>query len=196
MKRLMVVGVASMALSGCFEKGASDDGLAKSISAVSSIETASNSPDATVKSWWSVKDASALVRVEICKNNQKLATAYFDKLSQLSTGDLIGRGDCGQKPMSFDRQITKVEVQSETRALVIARIKNSTPPEDGAVLDSDAKKAKEAGEPFQYLLERKDAQSGWRITKIASFPSYANDWKDVYEKHEPSNNRYVYGAYQ
>ncbi|WP_239695290.1 hypothetical protein [Pseudomonas sp. 25 R 14] len=83
-----------------------------------------------------------------------------------------------------------------TRAVVIARIKNSTPPEEGAVLDADAKKAKETGEPFQYVLERKDTKDGWKITKIASFPSYASDWKDVYEKPEPSNNRYVYGAYQ
>ena len=108
----------------------------------------------------------------------------------------MNEGECGLKPPSFDRQITKVEVQSETRAVVTARIKNVTPPEVGATLDDESRTAKEAGEPFQYLLERKDAKSGWKITKIASFPSYASDWKDVYEKPKPSNNRYVYGFYQ
>lgn len=196
MKRLMMVLVIPMALSGCFEKAPANEGLARSINAVGSIETANNSPDATVKSWWIVKDASAEVRIELCRNNLKLAEPFFEKLSQLSADSLLGKGECGKKPPSFDRQIKKVDIQSETRAVVTAHIKNVTPPEEGAVLDDDAKRYKEAGEPFQYLLERKDAKSGWKITKIASFPSYASDWKDVYEKPAPSNNRYVYGFYQ
>lgn len=196
MKRLMMVVAISVAISGCFEKESANEGLARSISAVESIETANNSPDATVKSWWIVKDASAAVRIEVCKNNLKLAEPYFEKLSQLSADSLLGKGECGQKPPSFDRQIKKVDVQSETRAVVTVHIKNVTPPEEGSVLDDEAKKAKDAGEPFQYVLERKDAKNGWKITKIASFPSYASDWKDVYVKPEPSNNRYVYGFYQ
>lgn len=196
MKRLMAVGLISVALSGCFERDPVDDGLSRSINAVSQIEVATNSPDVTVKSWWKIKDASAAVRTEICKSNQKEASKYFDKLSQLSANDLASRGDCLTKSPSFDRQILKVEIQSDTRSIVTARIKNTTPPEEGATLDESDKKAKEAGEPFQYLLERKDAQSGWKITKISSFPSYANDWQDVNEKPKPSNNRYVYGGFQ
>jgi hypothetical protein len=196
MKRLMVVGAIAAALSGCFEKGPADDALGKSISALGEIEASNNSPDVTVKSWWRVKDATAVVRFELCKNNVKVAAQHYEKLSQLSSGDLLGQGRCGQKPPSFDRQVTKVDVQSETRAVVTTHIKNVTPPEEGAVLDADAKKAKEAGEPFQYVLERNDAKSGWKITKIASFPSYARDWQSAYPKIEPSNNRYVYGVFQ
>lgn len=196
MKRLIMVVAVAVSLSGCLDKDATDDGLAKAISAVKNIESANNSPDVTVKSWWRVKDSSAAVNFEICKNNLKLAAPYIEKLAQLSTEDLHKEGGCERALPIFDRQITKVDVQSDTRAVVSAHIKNATPPEDGAVLDADAKKAKEAGERFQYVLERKDASSGWKISKVASFPSYARDWEDVYVKPEPSNNRYVYGYYQ
>ncbi|MFJ4130879.1 hypothetical protein [Pseudomonas cyclaminis] len=196
MRRLVIVGVVAVGLSGCFDRPSTNEGVTKALSAVDAIEASNNSPDVTVKSWWRVKDASMSIRMEVCKNNLKLAAPYFEKLSKLSSNELYSSDSCIRSPVSFDRQITKVEVQSETRALVTARIKNISPPEEGAVLDADDKKAKEAGEPFQYLLERKDAQSGWQITKIASFPSYAKDWQDVSSKPEPSNNRYVYGFYQ
>jgi len=196
MKRLMVLGLMSAALSGCFEKDPVEDGLTKAVASVKAIEVANNSPDATLKSWWKVKDASSAVISEICKSNQKAASPYFDKLSEMSAPEVVDHGNCLSRGLRFDRQIQKVEVQSETRAVVTARIRNVTPPEEGATLDESDRKAKEAGEPFQYLLERKDAQVGWKITKISSFPSYANDWQDVSEKPKPSNHRYVYGGYQ
>ena len=196
MQRLILVGVTALALAGCFDKGQAEGGLAAAVSAVGTIEAANNSPDVTVKSWWRVKDASATIRIEVCKNNLKLAEPYFGKLSQLAEGEMIGKGECEKTPLVFDRQITKVEVQSDTRAVVTAHIKNATPPEDGAVLDAEAKKSKEDGEPFQYVLERQDTKSGWKITKISSFSSYTKDWRDAYPKDEPSNNRYVYGSFQ
>ncbi|MEW5507056.1 hypothetical protein [Pseudomonas antarctica] len=196
MQRLIIIGVTALALAGCFDKEQAEGGLAKAVSAVGAIEAANNSPDVTVKSWWRVKDASAAIRIEVCKNNLKLAAPYFGKLSQLAEGQMIGEGECEKTPLVFDRQITKVEVQSDTRAVVTAHIKNATPPEDGAVLDADAKKGKEAGEPFQYVLEREDAKSGWKITKISSFSLYTKEWRDAYPKSEPSGNRYVYGSFQ
>lgn len=196
MKRFFVFGAAFAALSGCLDKDPAENRLAKAMESVASIETFSNSPDAAVKSWWRIKDASALASIEVCKNNQRLAEPVFKKLSTLSDDDFVGRRKCGEAPLSFDRQITKVEVQSETRAVVFSRIKNITPSESGSVLNEEAKKAKDAGEPFQYVLERKDSASGWKITKIASVPFYATQWRDVNEKPTPSTNQYVYGSYQ
>ncbi len=196
MKRFLIFGAAFAALSGCLDKDPADNGLSKTMESISTIETSANSPDAAVKSWWRIKDASALASMEVCKNNQRLAEPVFKKLSTLADEDMLVRGKCGDVPLSFDRQITKVEVQSETRAVVFSRIKNITPPEKGSVLSDEAKKAKDAGEPFQYVLERKDAASSWKIAKIANVPFYASEWRDVNEKPTPSNNQYVYGSYQ
>lgn len=196
MQRLIVVSAIAMALAGCFEKKATDDSLSKAIDSVTRAEVGNNSPDVAVKSWWRAKDAGTLLQFEICKNNLKLASPYFEKLSELSTDELYKERSCGTTTPSFDRQITKVEVQSDTRAVVIAQIRNVTPPEDGAFLDSDDKKAKEAGEPFQYVLERKDTQSGWKIAQVYRYPSYSRSWEQVYKKPEPSSNRWVNEWYQ
>ncbi|WP_099601868.1 hypothetical protein [Pseudomonas sp. 2995-1] len=197
MKRLIMLGVVAASLSGCLDKDDSGNRLIKAVESVVAIEVANNSPDAAVKSWWHIKDMSRPMYTEFCKHNQKVASPYFSKLSQLAASEFIDEGECGSTPpLTFDRQITKVEVQSDTRAVVLARIKNTTPPDPGAVLDADAKKTKEAGEPFQYVLERKDVNSGWKITKVSSMPSYAKDWRDAYPKSEPSNNRFVYGSFQ
>lgn len=196
MHRFIFFGAIAFAMTGCFDKEATDDGLAKSVAAVAATVTANNSPDVTVKSWWRVKDAAMAVRIETCKNNLKVAAPYFGKLSSLSSNERYSSDTCVSEPFIFDRQITKVDVQSETRSVVTARIKNATPPEEGAVLDAAEKKAKEAGEPYRYVLERKDSNSGWKITEIANFPSYAKDWVDVSPKPTPSNNRFVYDLFQ
>ncbi|MCE0778945.1 hypothetical protein [Pseudomonas sp. NMI542_15] len=192
MKRLVLVTATALVLGGCYEEKATGDGLAQAISAVGRTEVSNNSPDVAVKSWWRAKDSGAALQAEICKNNLKLAAPYFEKLSELSTDDVYNERSCGQTPPLFERQITKVEVQSDTRAVVTAQIKNVTPPEEGAVLDADDKKAKEAGEPFQYVLERKDVSSSWKISQVSRYPSYARAWEQIFKKPEPSTNRWVY----
>ena len=97
---------------------------------------------------------------------------------------------------AYERKIAKVEVESETRAIVNAVIKNVEPPEPGAEYDDAARKAKESGERFRYTLERQKATDGWRISSIEHFPSYARDWEEAYSKRKPSNNRYIYEQFQ
>jgi hypothetical protein len=196
MWRFIVVAMVAIGLSGCLDRDQSSEGLAKALSAVEAMNAANNSPDMTVKSWWRLRDASLSVRIETCKTDLKLAAPYFDKLAKLSSNERYRSDSCAYEISAFDRQITKVEVQSETRAIVIAQIKNISPPDEGAVLSPEDKKAKDAGVPFQYLLERQDAKNGWQITKISSFPTYAKDWQDISPKPEPSNNRYVYDFFQ
>lgn len=192
MRRFIVVGLVAVGLSGCFDTDQTSEGLAKALSAIGAMDAANNSPDVTVKSWWRLRDASLSVRIETCNNDLNLAAAYFEKLSKLSSNDRYNSSNCAFKVPAFDRQITKVEVQSDTRAIVTAQIRNISPPEEGATLTVEDKKVKDAGVPFQYLLEREDVKNGWQITKISSFSSYTKDWQDIYPKPEPSNNRYVY----
>jgi hypothetical protein len=192
MKHLMLGIATALALTGCYEKAAVNDGLTKSIKAFDSIDVANNSPDMTVKSWWRVKDSGSVLYAELCKDNLRQAGPFFEKLSRLSTAEVFHEQDCAKQAPVFDRQITKVDVQSETRAVVTAQIKNVTPAEEGAEMDADDKKAKEAGEPFQYVLERKDSASEWKISKVSRYPSYARDWEQIFKKPQPSNNRWVY----
>ncbi|WP_095093834.1 hypothetical protein [Pseudomonas sp. Irchel 3A5] len=194
--RILIGAVALVALAGCLDQDKRPAGLVSATEKAKGLSVASNSPDAAVKSWWSVRDAAMDLDREICLEYQRMKSPITDKLKALSTADLPAREDCFLDQLNFDRKISKVEVESDTRAVVGAVIKNITPPEPGAVLDARDRQLKEAGERYRYTLERKDASGEWKISRIENFPSYSSNWRDSYSKPEPSNNRYVYEGYQ
>lgn len=196
MKRFAAVSLAALAISGCLEKSQQDEGLAKAVAGIERSDVSANSPDVAVKSWWRVKDAGAVMYVEACKSLVKTEAPYLAKLSELSTPDIYSGRNCSKTPDTFDRQITKVEVQSDTRAIVMAQIRNTTPPDEGAVLSEDDKARKEAGEAFQYVLERNGIGEDWKIAKVSNMPSWARDWEVLFKKPKPSTNRWVYESQQ
>jgi hypothetical protein len=149
-----------------------------------------------VKSWWRLRDAGILLEEEVCRNYLKTAEGYKSKLAELSTDELHTGPQCSGSHLTFDRQITNVEIQSDTRAIVTAQIKNTTPPEEGAVLDYEDKKAKEAGEPYRYVLERESSSSQWKIAQVLSMPSYAKTWVEALKAPPPANNRWVFESFQ
>jgi len=192
-----IVGILSLlALSGCLEQGKTPEGLAKATKDANDVSIATNSPDATVKSWWAVKDAELRLDTQICFEYNRLTAPVTNKLSKLATSELPISRPCDGEALVFKRSITKVEIESDTRAVVKTVIKNASPPDKGAVLDESDIKARNEGEPYMYTLERKDASSPWAISKIDKFPSYARTWEPAYEKPQPSTNRYVFERYQ
>lgn len=194
--RILIGAVAVMLLAGCLDENKRSDGLTSATKQTEGIQIAANSPDAAIKSWWAVKDAGMNLDREICFEYTKMKSAATDKLKSLASDDLPMGRDCFQDILSFDRKIAKVEVESDTRAVVLATIKNTTPPESGAEMSDSDRKAKESGERYRYTLERKDSASNWKISRIENYPSYARDWQDAYTKPKPSNNQYVYEQLQ
>jgi hypothetical protein len=192
--RLFVGAVLAMSLAGCLDES-KPDGLAKATKDVEGIVIAANSPDAAVKSWWAVKDAGIRLDREICAEYQKSTAPVNDKLRGLASEAFPFFEKCSVTH-AYERKIAKVEVESETRAVVSAVIKNVEPPEPGAEYDDSDRKAKESGERFRYTLERQKATDGWRISSIEHFPSYARDWEEAYSKRKPSNNRYIFEQLQ
>ena len=194
--RILIGAVAVMLLAGCLAEGKRSEGLVNATKQIEDLPLATNSPDATVKSWWAAKDAEMRLDLELCFEYANLQRPAIEKLSQLASSNVSEGRKCRAEPLLFDRQIAKVEVESETRATVYALIKNITSPEPGSTLDESDRRSKEAGERYRYTLERKDSSSGWGISKVSNLPSYAKDWQDAYIKTVPSNNRYVYGMLQ
>lgn len=192
--RLFVGAVLAMSLAGCLDEG-KPDGLAKATKDVEGIVIAANSPDAAVKSWWAVKDAGIRLDREICSEYLKMADPRDKKLGALAADSLHFHAECSVTH-SYERKIAKVDIESDTRAVVSAVIKNIEPPEPGAEMDESDKKAKEAGERYRYTLERGKSTDGWKIASIERLPSYARDWQEAYSKPKPSNNQYVYERLQ
>ncbi|PIB69523.1 hypothetical protein [Pseudomonas sp. 2995-3] len=194
--KMFVGALALVALAGCLEQGKTSDGLSKATKLVESTPIAANSPDAAVKSWWAVKDASIMLDRQICTEYSRMKAPVKEKLGALASDSFPKVSDCFDGMISFDRKIAKVEIESDTRAVVNAVIKNSAPPEPGAVLDDGDRSAKEAGERYRYTLERKGPTDSWKISSIENYPSYARDWESAYKAPKPSNNRYVYEQFQ
>lgn len=191
MKRFVAVSLTALTLAGCLEKGQQDEALLKAVNAVENTEVKRNSPDMTVKSWWRVKDAGVAMYIEECRARVKVEAPLFAKLSELSTPDIYNDRECSKAPDTYDRQITNVDVQSDTRAVVTAKIVNTTPPDEGAVLSDEDRKRKEAGDAYQYVLERKDSGSEWKIAQVSNMPSWSRDWEVLFKKPAPSSNRWV-----
>ena len=192
MKRFLAISLSALALTGCLEKGEQSEGLAKAISAIEKTEINRNSPDMTVKSWWRVKDAGVALYLEECKERMKIEGPLFSKISELSTPEIYSDRECSKSPDTYDREITNVDVQSDTRAVVTARISNTTPPDPGATLSDKDQKTKEAGDAYQYILERKDAASEWKIAQVLTMTSWSREWRSVFKKPDPSTNRFVF----
>lgn len=193
--KLIVGALAVAMLAGCNDQAKNHEGLLKATKDVEALPISANSPDAAVKSWWAVKDAGIRLDRELCIEYMKMIAPTTEKLSKLAVESFPFRDQCSVT-QAYERKITKVEIQSDTRAVVNAVIKNVEPADAGAVLDDSDKKAKEAGEPFRYTLERGKSTDDWKIATIENFPSYARDWEETYPKPKPSSNRYIVGQFQ
>ena len=194
--RILIGALVVGLLAGCLDQGKMPEGLAKATKEAEALKNADNSPDATVKSWWAAKDAAMRIDSQICFEYVRMQSPASEKLLELATSEISVERACDGHVFIFDREITKVEIESDTRAIVKTTIKNITPPDPGAVLDDSDVKAKAKGQPFRYTLERKNSSAGWSISRIDTFPSYARDWERTHEKPQPSTNRYVYDKYQ
>jgi hypothetical protein len=180
-------------LQGCIDKEVKNDKLAEAKASIKAVKVLNNSPDNAVKSWWLIKDAGMLLGQEQCKQYVSDQADYSEKLRSVSDMPPQPR-ECLAE--SFERSIVKVDVESETRALVYARIVNTTPPEPGSVpTDADAQRKKQ-GDKYRYTLGRSDKSAGWVITLVENFPSWERDWTNVNPKQSPSTHSYIHAPYQ
>jgi hypothetical protein len=86
---------------------------------------------------------------------------------------------------NFERDIQEVKTESETRAIVFAKITNVTPLAAGAELDSYDKKWRSEGFRYKYLVEKTSA--GWKISQV-----YRYDESNKYVNKDPWEGLYKY----
>ncbi len=168
-------------------------------SAAPKPKAVTNTPDAAVKSWWQARDARQSFDSVVCAETRELYRPTDQTLLSLAnnriTAAIADPDMC--LPTTYAREITKVDIQSDTRALVQAQVYNSTPPSNGYILDPDEKKKKERGIRLQYLLERSDTHQPWKISQIYSADRYCfqpvvDGWCPVHEDPAGNANAYVW----
>lgn len=163
------------------------------------VKVVADTPEAAVKSWWEARDQHEKYSLSICKELTELYRPIRSAQDSLATDDLLAKqaNQNGCPETSYTRHILNVDVQSDTRALVVAQIQNTTPPTPGYVPDSDERAKKERGDRMQYLLERADKTKSWKIAQVYTSDRYCTvapvgGWCPVYSNKKGSANTYVF----
>lgn len=195
-KPVLLLALA-LVLAGCSKEETSP--WTRLQAATPQLKVAASTPDAAVKSWWQVRDEEARYAVAVCQETAELYQPFRSTRDSLSTGalqaTLAANDRCDAE--TYEREIVNVDVQSDTRALVVAHIRNAKPPTPGYVMNIDERDKKERGVRMQYLLERADNTQTWKVAQVYGQNRYCtvapvNGWCPLYNPNPGSAHTYVF----
>lgn len=197
---VFIFGTASACAAGA-ESGSrsgaksADDATAEVAERLRRVRLDLTTPDRAIRSHWllqEISDSLSGAQSEEFRLRPNAAARINDSLQRA-----LRTGDAGEEwahrftpPSTFAREIVKVEQESETRAIVLARIRNTTPIPAGATPSPSDVETRRAGELVRYTLERDS--TGWRLAQAQSH-YYASDttWHDRFTPHTPLVPTYV-----
>lgn len=188
--------IFATALAACSSNGAPENAVSGPQKIVN-VET--NSPDQTIKSWWKIRDLANEEKAKECERNsarlrEHIATKYT---ASVFTGPALVSV---QRPAQcevdmYSRDIVEVKVESETRAVVLATIKATTPIPAGATPAEHELKNRAEGYRYKYVLEK--VGSVWKIAQIYTLQTYRTDsdpWDPLFsDSPKPYISSYVFG---
>lgn len=158
------------ALQACNDDGAAKAKLASDAKFVAPTPNL-NSPDNAVKSWWALNDAVDKYVNENCKRQANKVSedrAARISISFGSTKEFFQKADdCILE--TYDRSIERASVETDTRAVVMANIKNSTKIPEGASLSKHSKDEVEKGISYKYVLTRDSDK--WFVDEVYYYSS-------------------------
>lgn len=133
-------------------------------------------PDKAIATYWGVVDAARKqAQITADHNFSDFRKEQDAMLSKVMTSGALPKPN-GSAFETFARDITSVNVETETRAVIIARIRNTTPLPAGAALGDYEMKARGTGDQYKYVLEKDSA--GWKVAEIWVFePIIKHDWE-------------------
>lgn len=144
------------------------------------LEINLTSPDMAVKTWWRYKDFVAAFNQKECEAVWRNPTDPIQYVPKIASGDVlraIKEQACTLE--SFAREIEEVKIESETRAVVFARIKNITPVPSGAEPTELDKKWRAGGFKYKYVVEK--TADGWKVTQAFGALGDSPDWQKAYQ---------------
>lgn len=177
---------------GCSQSGNDTSTLQQNNAKAPELKIDTTTPDKTIKSYWAVMDAMRAWNAEFGKKHTKDVSEASGKLPDVMTASLAKPyRSQPEEPETFDRDIIKVEMETESRATVIAKIKNTSPIPEGAKPSSaDDVSRRMEGEPAKYILEKTD--KGWRVAEVWEWDTYPSPgWR----KERPFEDKPKYPTY-
>lgn len=212
MKRITILASILLAIS-CAKapspESAGPMGTPEANATVPAPEVSTESPDAVVRSYWALQDW-------LEKHGIKHMTfsvdsgydAWMDARKSISGGEfgeVIASEEAeARDPFKVDpeaivriqqRDILEVKNESETRALVLAKIKNITPLPRGYELNRYSLEKREYGVDVRYVVEK--IKGEWRLTQAwyrdsADAESWTKAWEIKPKQKGPSDFTFFY----
>lgn len=136
-----------------------------------------STPDKSLKSYWAVLDDMRSNYHELSKRLLSQYRSVEQRVPLVAAGGLTKDIQSGIGVFeSFSRDIVEVKVESDSRAVILAVVKNVTPIPAGADVTKFDEEKRRDGERYRYVLERD--QTGWRVAEIWEWERYPSaDWK-------------------
>lgn len=149
------------------------------------------SPDNAVKSWWALNDAIDKFTYENCRLATRGVDARIAARVNLSSGNAK---EYFQKPIecdleTFDRTIERASVETDTRAVVMANIKNVTQLPEGVRLNKYSEQYVKKGVSYKYVLTRESDK--WYVDEVLKYNS-----TNILIKEDPWQQEYKLEKYQ
>jgi hypothetical protein len=142
-----------------------------------------STPDRALRTYWHIKALADTLGAPA----DTAAVRYRDwrradtVLARIYAGDALAeyrRVRNGQPRPRYLREILAVDPETETRATVLARIRNVTPIPSGAAPDEYTARRRAEGDVYRYVFER-DAE-GWKLVQVLTRPYPGDSTWDAY----------------
>ncbi|MEF9965272.1 MAG: hypothetical protein RR779_12955 [Comamonas sp.] len=181
----------ALALSACQEDKPTTTTQAASKPTFTAPSVDISTPDKAVKSWWAVVDSKFNFHYEECRLAASAEqTALLQAQLRVATGAVKSymQQDKECTLFTYDRRIDRVDMETESRALVVATIKNNTHPKAGQSISKLTVEAATVGVEYRYVLSRED--DGWRVEDIYQYDDMLklmgrDAWKQEYQRASP-----------
>lgn len=158
----------------------------KAQAAVEAVPADLTTPDKALKSIWAVSDAQEQLQCAASKHLADRAERpdgrlIFDWIDPQPRADLVTgkvasysanrtRELSACAPETYERTISEVKVESESRAVAVAKIRNTTPIPPGA--DDLFKEEREKGSTYRYVFTK--IEGLWRLEDVISVGGYSD----------------------
>ena len=138
-----------------------------------------DTPDKALKSYWAVRDSVEAKRADLFAQDLTRYRAAEVQIAAVTEGSLGKEFAANVGAVeTFARDIIDLKVESESRAVVVVVIKNTTTIPAGAEMTKYHEEQRRDGERYRYVLEK--SQGGWRVAEIWEWSGYpSKDWKKV-----------------
>ncbi len=178
MKIFLSAIALTIGLAACTDQASTNATQAGAATTVPAAPVADTStPDRTVKSLWALLDWHAtIIRAQVERDKQSPNEQALQKLWGQVAVPAIGEGKNKPYPKELiGRTILQANIETETRAIVIAEVKNETPIPPGATPTATELKVRSEGERVKYVLEKNG--SSWQVAEVWLWSTYSDKFQ-------------------